>query len=638
MLTGVGTVINISAISGSVLTVDPAFNYPASGLYNGKILYAADSANNLLRQVVVSSFVTTGDRGDSDYYVTQITLTDIPSPNLAKVAFGGVSIGTTATGGTIAPASNKTCYKVLAVTQMLSGGFRASEEFSLDIADDVTQGVINLNFILGNSSLNGQMFAFDIPTTATTWFMTKGFDPTLPATDLDSGNAKTYYLIPSASIANAKDVTTASLPDTNPTDNATYSFDITAEVAGTENTLLDQYGFVQAYFTEQVDSPPTRMVRMYNDFLFYSGDDLFPNRVWISQLDAPQIMSEYGSTLGSFLDIAPDDSDFITGMYVWFNFLYVFKSRAIYRVSFTGNASAPFQVDKIAGVTGALSHFAIQETPQGLVYLSQYGPARCSWFYSEIIGNEVLPYFDSSFIQYQYLPTAANGMTRQEILGKGHFEQGQFSYSTSLNYTLKKQLWFSVASRDGGIRDKILVFDYATGTWWIQTNVFANYLASVTDASNFVRPWSGDITGRIYKHDVGDLDEVNPDGSIPNARFIPEFFKTPSIFSNVIGNQIAARKAYLAVGRLSDNPSALSNPDNGLVYADLFFNRTDGMNEAARMTWTADRGNSRTGTFSPIASTAESLQFVFRNDPVGPLRAEINAFRLDFQPQVPRQA
>jgi hypothetical protein len=638
VFTGVGTVINISAITGAVLTVDTSANYPASGLYNGKILYALDASGGLLRQVVVSSFVTTGTRGSTTYYVTEITLTEIPSSSLVQVAFGGLTIGYSATGGTIAPAANKTCYKIMAVTQMLSGGLRASEEFSVDIEDTITAGVINLGFILGNSSLSGQMFAFDIPTQATTWFMTLGFDPTLPATDLDAGPAQTYYLIPSPAVQNALDVSGSPLSNINPTDNATYSFDLVNAVAGTENTLLDQFGFEQAYFTEQVDSPPTNMVRMYNDFLFYAGDDLFPNRVWISQLDAPQIMSEYGRTLGSFLDIAPDDSDYITGMYVWSNFLYVFKSRAIYRVSFTGNASAPFQVDKIAGVTGAVSHFAIQETPQGLVYLSQYGPARCSWYYSEIIGNEVLPYFDSNFIQYQYLPTASAGMTRSEIPGKGHFEQSQFSYSSSLNYTLKKQLWFTVASRDGGIRDKILVLDYQTGSWWLQTNVFANYLAPITDANNFVRPWSGDISGRLFRHDFGDLDEVASDGTLGHV--IPEFYRTPNIFPKSIGDSMTPRKAYLAISRLSDNPSALSGSsrESGLVYADVFTNRTDSMNEASRLTWSGDKGTSRTGAYSPVNAVGDSIQFVFRNDPAGILRPEINAFRLDFQNQAPRMA
>jgi len=311
----------------------------------------------------------------------------------------------------------------MGITALRSGGFRASEEMSVDVKDG-SAGIINLTNVRMNSSFDGTQFGFDIGTTATTWFMTKAFNPQLEPTDAASGVGQIYYEIPGASITVS-----------NPSPNTATLFSITEEVAGTEPTTLDVFTHEQAYFTLQVDAPKVKYMRVYNNFLLEGGDPCNRSRVWISELLSPNIWSEFGGTQGSFLDIDPDDGDEISGICVWTTFAFIFKYHSVHRINFTGDEQVPFTVEKLAGKIGALSHFAIQETDKGIIFLSEKGPAICRGYYvtyTSFGGPEdamaglggIDPLFDSSYIS----PL--------------NFEALKFSVSA--NDTQHRGLWFSV--------------------------------------------------------------------------------------------------------------------------------------------------------------------------------------------------
>jgi len=214
----------------------------------------------------------------------------------------------TATGGTMAVG----WYRVVAITQLKSGGYRASAPQDVEITAGTDRIVLSS---IAMDSTHTE-FNFDIDSLATTWFCT-----TTQTAQADLDGAILYKL-------DASDISVA----TNPIANSTTTFDITDDPAGTENTTLDEYGIEQGYFTSQVDTPDCKFLASGEGYLCMAGDNDNPSRLWVSPLNEPQVWGTFGGNQGTFYPVGnQNDGQIIRGVKFSQGAFFVFKDTDIYR-------------------------------------------------------------------------------------------------------------------------------------------------------------------------------------------------------------------------------------------------------------------------------------------------------------------
>lgn len=373
-------------------------------------------------------------------------------------------------------------YQVMAVTTLASGGYRASAPVSITVTGGGTHRIRVSSIVAdGTSSSN---FGFDIAATATKWFMT-------------DAAGTVYYKIPSGNMTVA-----------NPMPNNTTTFDITATTSLTAaNTLLDEYGLEQAYFTTQIASPTGAYFGVFNNMLAMAGDASYPSRVWFSgiadgtNLAGPQIWSTNGGLYGNYRDLEPNDGEVIVGLKEWNGNLYVFKRHSVFLVSFTGVDTNPFESRRLSGNLGALSHWSIKETPRGLAFISERGPAICTGTTIDLI------------------PGAQSILNKFDLNDTECYNLAVMRYTTAGNNSTKMQIQWGVSSHSATTRDITLVYDYEKGCFW-ENDISANYYTEVTDSNFFPAVWSGNYSSQIFRHDYGTNDA---------GATISFYFETPNI-------------------------------------------------------------------------------------------------------------
>jgi hypothetical protein len=289
-------------------------------------------------------------------------------------------------------------------------------------------------------------------------------------------------------------ITNATITSANPFDDAETSFRIQGDSDATLNgqaTLLDTFGLESTYFTSQqsgASMPKFKYMVIFQNMVAASGDPNHPSRVWFSEQYAPQIWSTKGGLEGNYLDIDRADGEVITGLAVANGYLYVFKQHSVHVISFTGNGSAPFQVEKITGTLGCLSHFSIAEIDGTLVFLSERGP--CS-----VNGSIVKLLSASKNIQSRFDP---NDSSRYNL--------SAMDVSTCGINSTKTQIWWGVSSTSATTRDLTLVYDWSKGVFW-ENDIQANYYAQITDSNFFPGVWVGDYSAQVFQTDSGTDDD-----------------------------------------------------------------------------------------------------------------------------------
>jgi len=432
-------------------------------------LYASFTAG----QDVLSSFATLKDYAFVSNYANGTSrVWDGSAAYTIKQGFQATFSAAAAAGGAVTAG----VYKVMAVTSLKSGGYRASAPVSVTTAAGNLTIAVTSIVADGTSASN---FGFDIDATATKWFMT-------------AAGGETYYKIPAANMSVA-----------NPPANNTTSFNITALTGlTTANTLLVEYSLNQGYFTSQVAAPAVKYMTAWQDFLVMAGDTSNPSRVWFSEQNAPNVWSTYGQIYGNYLEIDDGDGDVITGVFQWNGSLYVSKQHSLHIVEFTGNAAAPFQRRRLPGDIGALSGFTFKDVGGFFVFLSERGIAGCVGSIASIApGMEnILDLFDPN--------------------DSDRFNLAACTYSTAGHNRVLGQVWFGVSSTNATTRDKVLIFDYTNKCFWLDDGISGNYFTEVGDANGFFSAWSGDYSGQIFQHDSGTTD---------NGAAIDWYFTTPNL-------------------------------------------------------------------------------------------------------------
>lgn len=222
-----------------------------------------------------------------------------------------------------------------------------------------------------------------------------------------------------------------------------------------------------------------KFVKQFNNYLFLAnvvvGGTSHPSRIYWSDLNT---VSSWTAT--SFIDIAKNNGQAITGIKVLSDRLVVFKERSIYNVFFTGNADIPFTLPgggKSNSPVGCVAPFTIQEVENGLVFLSFDG-----FYYYD--GN-------NSFKLSDKITTT--------LLG---YNTTRFSQAVSTVQKYKNRYMCSLVG-SGTTNSRVVVWDYFNNAFSIYTGIAAASLATFYVSGVDERPYFGDYAGFVYRMDSG---------------------------------------------------------------------------------------------------------------------------------------
>lgn len=441
-------------------------------------------------------------------------------------------------------------YKIMAVTTLDSGGYRAST-----VATVTTTGGyrIKLSSIVMDGT-GATDFGFDIGTKATTWYMT-----------LAGGS--TFYKIPTGNLTNG---TTAENPQANTVTTA-YITSLTG--LSTSSTLLDDYNLEQGYFTSQIACPKAKFMAVWNGMLVMAGTG--DSKIWFSEESAPNIWSEYGGLQGGFEPINTNDGADVNALYVDGGFLYVGKQNATYMITFTGNASAPFAVRQISAKVGPLGHWACKSLPDGgFAMLTSGGPY-------EVNGTSM-----------RLLPGAQDILDRFNSATDSAYNLIPMSVTTcGINPTLKVIKW-GVSSHHATTRDLTLVYDYEGGGFW-EDDSSSNYYTEVTDPYYYPAIWGGNYLAQVLKYDVGTSDVGQP---------IDFDFYTPIMNCGGV-TQTTRWKALHIAGAAQTT---------GTLQVQVFLNQSTTPSQEFSVSMTSAAGFDA-GVAVPLSLTGKCIQFRFWN-------------------------
>lgn len=247
----------------------------------------------------------------------------------------------------------------------------------------------------------------------------------------------------------------------------------------------------------------------YPSRLYYS--ELFDKDVW----DANQ-----------YITAGFNDGDVITGVVNLGGYLYVFKTKSIYKVKNTGDSAIPYTVEKTNATDGCISPDSLQIISNGLViFLSQQGIAVFDGNTTEIISYKIKPTID-------------------DLAGTNLIE------SSSCVYKTLNQYWLSVSDGDSG--DRIIIWDYYHNAFLLHSGIHARSFSTIIDSSENERLYFGDYIGYVYRADTGTDDYPGKTITAINAYYTTKHYDFDYLFMTKVPRYIVVIFQY------SNTPSVLN--------------------------------------------------------------------------------
>jgi len=197
----------------------------------------------------------------------------------------------------------------------------------------------------------------------------------------------------------------------------------------------------------------------------------------------------------NYIDLGYNDGDSIVDIAVAWRYLLIFKKRSIYAASITGLSGAnAFIARPIARGIGCWAKNSVQVIrDHGVFWQGADGIYQMTGF--DYFGNPQIHRI-SEPIWNEFLK----------------INKTQFAQSTSAKSGKYTQYWLAIATGSLTTNSEILVYDYHLGdtnqhkAWTTYAGINANALIQVEDNNNQNWIFSGDTTGGVYKHDVGNSD------------------------------------------------------------------------------------------------------------------------------------
>jgi hypothetical protein len=119
------------------------------------------------------------------------------------------------------------------------------------------------------------------------------------------------------------------------------------------------------------------------------------SRVWWTPVTGTlDIGDDERIPLGNYIDLGETDGTYITGLAVWSNAVWVFKTRSLWKLIPTGIVTSPYSAIRVSAHVGAVSHESIVRAVDGtgadaLFFISEIGPMRLSTCCPTAIGHTV---------------------------------------------------------------------------------------------------------------------------------------------------------------------------------------------------------------------------------------------------------
>lgn len=237
-----------------------------------------------------------------------------------------------------------------------------------------------------------------------------------------------------------------------------------------------------AYTLFAVDTNITKAkyVEDYNNYLFFAnvsvGTTTYPTRIYWSNLQDP---TTFLTT--SFIEVALNDGQQITGMKVLGDNLIIFKTRSIYIVSFTGDPDIPFILQgggRANSDIGCVAPFSIQEVTNGLMFLSFDG----------------LYYFDGSN------STKVSDRINPTILG---LNNTRLTQTRSMVQHNKHRYLMSVPSSSSSTNDTVITWDWYLNAFSVYAGINAASMCTTFTSGYNENLYFGDYAGFYYHMDNG---------------------------------------------------------------------------------------------------------------------------------------
>lgn len=236
-------------------------------------------------------------------------------------------------------------------------------------------------------------------------------------------------------------------------------------------------------FAVDTNISKAKYVELYNNYLFFAnvsvGSTTYPTRIYWSNLQDPTVF-----LTTSFIEVALNDGQQITGMKVLGDNLIIFKTRSIYVISFTGDPDIPFILQgggKTNSDVGCVAPFSIQIVTNGLMFLSFDG----------------LYYFDGSN------STKVSDRINPTILG---LNNTRLSQTRSMVQHNKHRYLFSVPSSSSNTNDTVITWDWYLNAFSIYTGINAASMCTTFSSGYQENLYFGDYAGFYYHMDNGSDD------------------------------------------------------------------------------------------------------------------------------------
>lgn len=249
----------------------------------------------------------------------------------------------------------------------------------------------------------------------------------------------------------------------------------------------------------------------------------YPSRVRWSDVNT---LNSYPAL--NFIDVEPDDGDFIVSLIQYEDSVYVFKRHSIYRMIVTGSDGPDaFIIRPVVRNNGTWAKNSVKVIPGvGLVFLSQSTIYTLNGSYaSQYSENGLTPIGDP-------IQNTINTINRS-----------QWTHAVGEVYPKRYEYWLSV-STGGTHNDTILVYNYILKAWSVYSDINASAMTIADDSGGNNVLLTGDNHATTYEQDqVGSDNPIGVDTTVPFSYTTPDYtmelpeitkgFKYLYIFSQV---------------------------------------------------------------------------------------------------------
>lgn len=210
--------------------------------------------------------------------------------------------------------------------------------------------------------------------------------------------------------------------------------------------------------------PVGSFAKWFHNMLFVAGISTLPNRARISALGDPE---DFTGGITATLDINPNDGDYITGLGILKDELFIFKTQRVWSITGFGTAALTLSNlnERLTGF-GTLSHRSIVNTGNDLLYLGFLGDIP---HIRSLRRTREATIVDGG-IMSDDIESTMNGMSKSSLTTVAGIFDG-------------RNAWFGYTVSGGSTNNRAVMIDMVTKGWTRHTGINASVWESFTISS-----------------------------------------------------------------------------------------------------------------------------------------------------------